>query len=166
MRTDLLDPAPAAPAPTAAARTAAPPVAARRRRSAEAWTLARFVVAGATGNGAHAVVFLVLGAATALPAAVGNVLATVVSTLVANELHRRFTFRAAGSSAWSTGHGIGGAAAVAGLVLSTLALTGWHRLVPGASDLSGLVVVHVVTALVGASNFLVLRVALRAPGRA
>ncbi|NAZ76249.1 GtrA family protein, partial [Kineococcus sp. T13] len=142
-----------------------PPPAPWRRRSAEAWTLGRFVLAGAAGNGAHAVVFLVLGAATALPAAVGNVLATVVSTLVANELHRRFTFRAAGSGAWATGHGIGGAAAVAGLVLSTLALTGWHSLVPGASDLSGLVVVHVVTALVGTTNFLLLRVALRAPAR-
>ncbi|WP_432482679.1 GtrA family protein [Kineococcus esterisolvens] len=153
-----------APAPTSPERTpSAPCVPAAPRRAPGGRALPRFVLAGLAGNAAHAVVFLLLGAWAPLPVAAVNVSATVVSTLVANELHRRFTFRAAPGTPWFAGHGVGGAAAVAGLVLSTSALTAWHHLVPGAGDLSGLLVVHVVTGLVGLVNFLVLRSVLRSP---
>ncbi|WP_337059727.1 GtrA family protein [Kineococcus sp. G2] len=135
------------------------------RRAAR--TLPRFVAAGLTGNAAHAVVFLMLGAWTALPVAAVNVSATVVSTLVANEMHRRFTFPGGAGTPWFRGHGVGGAAAVLGVVLSTSALTAWHHLVPGASALSGLLLVHAVTGLVGLANFLALRTVLRPrPARA
>ena len=130
------------------------------------WALPRFVLAGLVGNGAHALVFLLLGAATALPVAVVNVLAAVLSTLLTNELHRRFTFRRAVRGSWFKGHGVGGATAVAGLVLSTAAVTAWHHLVPGAGQLGGLLVVHLVTGLVGLGNFVLLRSVLRAPARA
>ena len=133
----------------------------RREQLVQAWTLGRFVVAGLLGNVAHAVVFLLLGALTASPATFNNVVAVVVSTLVANELHRRFTFRGARSTSWFKGHGVGGAAAAVGLVLSTAALSAWHHVVPGASEASALVVVYTVTGLVGLTNFLALRSVLR-----
>ena len=133
----------------------------RREQLVQAWTLGRFVVAGLLGNVAHAVVFLLLGALTASPATFNNVVAVVVSTLVANELHRRFTFRGARSTSWFKGHGLGGAAAAVGLVLSTAALSAWHHVVPGAGAASALAVVHTVTGLVGLTNFLVLRRVLR-----
>lgn len=139
----------------------APPVLARRERVARVWTLGRFVLAGLTGNVAHAAVFLALSAWAVVPVVVVNVVAVVLSTLVTNELHRRFTFPGGRSTAWFKGHGAGGAAAVVGLVLSTAALAAWHHLVPGASGASGLVVVYAVTGLVGLTNFLVLRSLLR-----
>ena len=124
------------------------------------WTLLRFVGAGAAGNAVHAGLFLLL-AATTLPVAAVNVAATVVSTVTTNELHRRFTFTAAAGTPWFRGHGLGGAAALTGLVLSTSALTLWHHLAPGAGAASGLLVVYSVTTAVGLTNFLVLRRALR-----
>ncbi|NAZ85251.1 GtrA family protein [Kineococcus indalonis] len=130
------------------------------------WVLLRFVLAGAVGNGAHALAFLLLGAATALPVAAVNVVAVALSTVLTNELHRRFTFHHGARTSWFKGHGVGGAAAVAGLVLSTAALTAWHHLVPGAGRGSGLLVVYAVTGLVGLSNFVLLRSVLRAPAQA
>ncbi|WP_432534385.1 GtrA family protein [Kineococcus arenarius] len=123
-------------------------------------TLPRFVAAGLTGNLAHAVVFLLLQTCTPIPVAVVNVSAAVFSTLVANEMHRRFTFPGAAGTPWFRGHGVGGAAALLGVVLSTAALAVWHHLVPGASALSGLLLVHAVTGLVGLANFLALRTVL------
>lgn len=133
-------------------------------RLARAGTLGRFVVAGLTGNAAHAAVFLALTAWAVVPVVAVNVVAVVVSTLVANELHRRFTFPGARSTSWFRGHGAGGAAAAVGLVLSTAGLAGWRHLAPDAGEVGGLLVVHAVTGLVGLTNFVVLRSVLRPAG--
>lgn len=138
------------------------PVGATRPRWTPPWTFLRFAGAGAAGNLVHAAVFLLL-TATPSPVAVVNVVATVVSTVTTNELHRRFTFRAA-ATPWFRGHGVGGAAAVTGLLLSTSALTLFHQLRPEARALGGLLLVQAVTAVVGLTNFLVLRRALRPTG--
>lgn len=136
--------------------TAPPPRAPRVTSPRPPWTLLRFAGAGAAGNLTHAGVFLLL-AATTVPVALVNVAAVVLSTLVTNELHRRFTFRGAAGTPWWRGHGVGGATALGGLVLSTTALTLWHRWVPGAGPVSGLLVVQSVTALVGLTTFVLLR---------
>ncbi|MCI2237301.1 GtrA family protein [Paenibacillus sp. TRM 82003] len=154
----------AAPAAGADRETGSPLTAPTAPRRSQTRALSRFVVAGLVGNLAHAVVFLLLGAWTPLHVTAVNVSATVVSTLVANEMHRRFTFPGGTGTPWFRGHGVGGAAAVLGLVLSTSALAAWHHLVPGAGALSGLLLVHAVTGLVGLVNFLALRTVLR-PGR-
>ena len=87
-----------------------------------------------------------------------DVLATSICTVVANEMHRRFTFRgASGGGSWTTGHGTGGAAAVLGPLLSSGALTLWQHVVPTAGHLSALIVVQALTAVVGSGDFLVLR---------
>ncbi|WP_369054816.1 GtrA family protein [Kineococcus terrestris] len=138
-----------------------PPV--LRARAARLGTPLRFVGAGLAGNGTHALVFLLLVRFAPVPVAAVNVVAVVLSTVATNELHRRFTFRGGASTAWFKGHGVGGAAALTGLVLSTTALTLWHHLAPGASGASGLAVVYAVTGTVGLVNFLVLRRVLRAP---
>ena len=133
-----------------------------RIRLSEVRALLRFSIAGITASASYGLVFLLIGAVTSAGAHVLNVVATIISTLVANELHRRFSFRGASNASASRGHGIGSANAVAGLVLSTLALAGWHHLVPDAGDTSSIIVVYVVSAVVGLLNFLTLRHALGA----
>ena len=133
-----------------------------RIRLSEVWSLLRFFVAGVTASASYGLVFLLLGAVTPANAHVLNVIATIASTLVANELHRRFSFRGASNASVSRGHGVGGVNAVVGLLLSTLALAGWHHLVPDAGNTSSVVVVYAVNAVVGLFNFLTLRHALGA----
>ena len=155
------------PLPEVARLPMARPVAAgttsqRRPSAADAWALLRFALAGAVASASYGVVFLVLATLTAAGAQLLNLVATVISTLVANELHRRFSFRGAPEGSLARGHGVGGANAVAGLVLSGLALAGWHHLAPHAGPVSDVLVVYAVNAAVGLVNFLVLRHALGA----
>ncbi|WP_448630085.1 GtrA family protein [Cellulomonas soli] len=119
--------------------------------------LVRFVVVGLAANGSYGLVFLLVGNLTHRGPALLHVLATAVSTLVANEMHRRFTFAHAPKRSWLRGHGVGTATALVGFLATSAALSWWHVVAPGASHVSSVLVVYTTTAAVGLGNFLTLR---------
>ena len=120
-------------------------------------TLVRFLAAGATTSLCYGLVFLLLSAATDISDWVLNLVATVVSTVLSSELHRRFTFKATRQVPVSVGQGVGGAMAVVGLIVNSLVLAAWNHLAPDAGDLSTLAVLYSATGLVGLANFTTLR---------
>jgi putative flippase GtrA len=124
--------------------------------------LVRFVVAGLTSSASYAVVFLVMARVLAAGAIASNIAATLFSTVLANELHRRFSFRGAVAATMPRAQGAGAVMAALGLAASTLALAAWHRVAPEAGAASSLVVVYAVTAAVGLANFLAMRTVLGA----
>ena len=134
-----------------------PAVAARVRASRE---LVRFVAVGLAASVSYALVFLVVGRVPRLGDHVSNLVATIASTVLANELHRRFTFRGAAGASVARSQGTGAVTAAVGLAASTMALAGWHRIAPDAGSLSSIVVVYLVTGIVGLANFVALRTAL------
>lgn len=135
-------------------------------RATELRSLVRFAGVGLAANGSYGLVFLVLGEVLRPGAAVLHVLSTAVSTVVANEMHRRFTFAHGERRSWVRGHGVGTAAAAVGFVATSLALSWWHVVAPGASHVSSVLVVYATTAAVGLGNFLALRRTLGAARRA
>ncbi|GAA3803851.1 hypothetical protein CSO01_02200 [Cellulomonas soli] len=135
-------------------------------RAADARAFARFAVVGLAANGSYGLVFLLVGDLTHRGPAFLHVLATAVSTLVANEMHRRFTFAHATKRSWVRGHGVGTMTALAGFLATSAALSWWHVIAPGASHLSSVLVVYATTAAVGLGNFLALRRTLGARGTA
>ncbi len=131
----------------------------------ELTTFVRFVATGITASVSYGLLFLAVGTLTDAPDLLINLLATVVSTILSNELQRRFTFRAAGRDSIVRGQSAGTGIAVIGLLVNSLALAAWNLLVPGAGDGSTLVLVYCVNGVVGLANFLVLRRVLGRPAR-
>ncbi|MGW5571862.1 GtrA family protein [Nocardia thailandica] len=145
--------APARPVVAVPARPAAP-----SRRSLPGdhplAQLARFALVGGASNLAYLLCFLACAGCGSLAA---NVAGSIVSTAIANELHRRLTFRAAGRVGWCTAQWEGGGLALAGLLVSTAALAGLTAVAPGLGEPARAGAVLVVTALVGGARFLALR---------
>src|SRR3954454_8828751 len=79
----------------------------------------RFVTVGVTSSLVYFGLFLALHGLGTVPA---NVVAFVVSSVLANELHRRITFHAGGRVGWLAAQGEAGGLAVAGLAATSLAL--------------------------------------------
>jgi putative flippase GtrA len=127
--------------------------------------LARFVTMGLTANLVFAATFLAVGSATGAHDQVRNLLATITSTVVANELHRRYSFHAEGRVSWLRGQAAGGMSALLGLAATSIALAAWHWWAPDAGSASSLAVVYLVNTLCGLANFATLRWAMaeRAP---
>ena len=123
--------------------------------------LLRFVLVGGSANVVYVLAFwLLAGSGSQLANAVGS----LASTMVANELHRRFTFHARSTVRWYTAQWEGGGLAVAGLALTSLALVALGQLVDQPSTAIESAMIVSVTCLVGLVRFLVLRVWFR-PGR-
>src|SRR5687768_16444576 len=80
---------------------------------------ARFVGVGVLTTGVYFVVFLALRSLGAQPA---NLVGAVLSSMLANELHRRLTFRAEDRVTWLTAQWEGGGLAIVGLVGTSAAL--------------------------------------------
>ncbi|WP_433673320.1 GtrA family protein [Nocardia sp. CA-136227] len=116
--------------------------------------LIRFAVVGGVSNIAYVLMFMAVNGSGAL---VANIAGSVVSTAIANELHRRLTFRAAGRVGWFSAQWEGGGLAAVGLVISTAALAGLDFWAPGLGELSQATAVLVVMAAVGGMRFLALR---------
>ncbi len=130
-----------------------PVVTALLRSSAVPAQFARFVLAGGTANLAYAASFLLLAD---LGTQAANVVGSLASAAVANELHRRLTFRAGARVGWRTAQLQGGATAGAGLAASSAALA----LLESATDAGGLtalVVAAAVSGAVGLARFVLLR---------
>jgi hypothetical protein len=82
----------------------------------------RFVTVGVSSSVVYFGLFLVLRGLGAVPA---NVVAFVVSSALANELHRRLTFHAGERVSWLTAQWEGGGMALVGMVATALALAWW-----------------------------------------
>jgi len=115
---------------------------------------ARFVLVGGSANVVYVGLFLLLGD---LGDQGANLAGVVVSTALANELHRRLTFRAGDRAGWVAAQWAGGGLAVTGLVASstTLALLdGWTT---SAGPLASVLAVCAVNGAVGLARFAGLR---------
>ncbi|WP_420033406.1 GtrA family protein [Streptomyces sp. cg28] len=124
---------------------------------------ARFTVCG--GGVGVASSFAVAVVADRLPWALANALVTVVSTLLATELHARFTFGAGGRASWSQHVQSAGSAAGA-YAVTCLAVIGLRHLVDAPSAVLEQVVYLSASALTGVARFAVLRLVTFARDRA
>jgi putative flippase GtrA len=115
---------------------------------------ARFVLVGASTTLVYALLFAALERLGYLPA---HVAATAVSTLLANEMHRRLTFHAGERVHWLTAQLEAGGVTVIGLLLTSTALGVLNSLVPDAGVPAQVALVVAVTGLVGLMRFIALR---------
>jgi len=115
---------------------------------------ARFVLVGVSTTLVYALLFTALQRFGYLTA---HVAATAVSTLLANEMHRRLTFHAGERVHWLTAQLEAGGVSVIGLLLTTTSLGVLNTLVPDASVITQVTLVVAVTGLVGLMRFIALR---------
>ncbi len=116
--------------------------------------LIRFALVGGSSNIAYVLLFMATNGVSPL---VANVAGSIVSTVIANEMHRQLTFRAAGRVGWFTAQWEGGGLALIGLLISTAALAGLGFVAPGLGEIAQAGAVIAVMATVGGLRFLALR---------
>ncbi|WP_435827041.1 GtrA family protein [Nocardia fluminea] len=116
--------------------------------------LIRFALVGGVSNIAYVLLFITVHPSGPL---VANVAGSMVSTVIANELHRRLTFRAGSRVDGFTAQWEGGGLALLGLGISTAALAGLDFLAPDLGQVAQAGAVIAVMATVGGLRFLVLR---------
>ena len=116
------------------------------RPTGDGWLaqFARFAFVGGSSNALYALVFLFL---TGYGSFVANTVGVTVSTVLANELHRRHTFRAADRVHWFAAQWEAG----------SLALALLHLLVPAATGMTQALLVIAASAVIGGLRFLALR---------
>ena len=116
--------------------------------------LVRFALVGGASNVVYGLAFVVLSSHGVLTA---NFLGAILSTALANELHRSITFGASERVGWLSAQLEGGGLALVGLVVSTLAIGAFHSAYPAASALAAGALVVSVSAAIGGLRFLALR---------
>ncbi|WP_419197958.1 GtrA family protein [Nocardia vinacea] len=116
--------------------------------------LIRFALVGGFSNIAYILLFMAMNGFGPL---VANIAGSIVSTVIANELHRQLTFYAAGRVGWFTAQWEGGGLALIGLLISTAALAGLEFWAPGLGEIAQAGAVIAVMAAVGVMRFLALR---------
>lgn len=114
----------------------------------------RYAFVGAVTSALYGLVFFLLDGSGDM---VANVVGMIVSTIAANELHRRLTFHAAGRKAWLPAQVESGGLAVVALVATTVALGVANRVVPTAPWTVEVTLVLAVTGLIGIVKFFALR---------
>ena len=115
---------------------------------------ARFVLVGASSTLVYATLYITLAPVGYLAA---HLVATVASSIMANELHRRLTFRAEDRVHWLTAQAEAGGVSAVGL-LATSAALGWLNETAGSAPiLLQIGLVAAVTAIIGFLRFLALR---------
>ena len=135
-------------------RDASVRLAARLRRDDTFAQFARFVLVGGTSTAFYAALFLALGGYGYLPA---HLVATVASSVLANELHRRLTFRADERVTWLAAQIEAGSVSLLGL-LATSAALGWLDAVAGSAHaIVQITLVATITAVIGVMRFVALR---------
>ncbi|MGY1740799.1 MULTISPECIES: GtrA family protein [unclassified Blastococcus] len=115
---------------------------------------ARFVLVGGSTSALYALLFVVLHGFGEQPA---NWIGSIVTSVLANDMHRRLTFHAGERVSFLTAQVEGGTLSVAGLVSTSLALA-WLTAATDTDDpyvQFGLVVL--VTATIGTLRFIALR---------
>ncbi|MBT2449720.1 hypothetical protein J7F03_22095 [Streptomyces sp. ISL-43] len=123
---------------------------------------ARFVLCG--GGMGVASSFAVTALASWIPWILANALITVVSTLLATELHARFTFGAGGRATWRQ-HVQSAGSATASYALTCGAMLVLHQLVAAPGAVLDQVVYLAASALAGVARFAVLRLVVFARNR-
>lgn len=125
----------------------------------------RFVLVGSASSLVYALLFWSL---EGLGSLLANLVAVVLSSILANDLHRRLTFQAQERVSWLTAQWEGGGVSVVGLVATTLALGWLDRVNVDAGLLVELALVGAVFATIGSLRFVALRwlFVLRKPHRA
>ncbi|WP_067570502.1 GtrA family protein [Nocardia acidivorans] len=116
--------------------------------------LIRFALVGGSSNIAYVLLFMAMNGFGTL---IANVAGSIVSTIIANELHRRLTFQAAARVGWFNAQLEGGGLALIGLLISTAALAALQFWAPGLTSLAQSGAVIVIMAAVGGMRFLALR---------
>ncbi len=153
--------------PAQGAREAVAPLVDRLRLDDVLAQFARFVLVGGSTTLVYALFFFTLGDYGYLAA---HLASTAASTVLANEMHRRLTFRAEDRVSWLAAQWEAGGVTVIGLVATSTAL-GWLDSATGsAHPVLQISVVVTVTALIGILRFVALRWIFRphapAPARA
>ena len=129
-------------------------VSARIRQDDGPAQFARFVLVGAASTVVYAVLYIALEPLGYLSA---HLIATVASSIMANEMHRRLTFRAEHRVHWLTAQVEAGGVSFVGL-LATSAALGWLNETAGSAPVAlQIALVAAVTALIGLMRFLALR---------
>ncbi|MEU7578631.1 hypothetical protein AB0B50_13600 [Streptomyces sp. NPDC041068] len=123
---------------------------------------ARFVLCG--GGVGVLSSFAVAGLGSWIPWAVANALVTVVSTVLATELHARFTF-GSGGRATARQHMQSAGSAAAAYVVTCLAMVALQALVAAPGAVLEQVVYLSASALAGVARFVVLRLVVFARKR-
>jgi putative flippase GtrA len=124
------------------------------RRDDRLGQFARFVLVGGTSTAFYAVLFLSLQGLGYFPA---HLVATVASSVLANDLHRRLTFHAGQRVSWLTAQVEAGGVSFVGLVATSAAL-GWLDSAAGsAHPFLQISLVASVTGLIGLLRFVALR---------
>lgn len=114
----------------------------------------RFVLVGGSSTAFYALLFIGLNGLGYLPA---HLVATVASSLLANELHRRLTFRAEDRVHWLTAQVEAGSVSFVGLVATSAALA-WLEATAAAAPIAVQIgLVATVTAIIGVLRFVALR---------
>ncbi|MFG1795555.1 GtrA family protein [Nocardia sp. NPDC049149] len=116
--------------------------------------LIRFALVGGFSNIAYVLLFLAMHGIGSL---IANVVGSIVSTVIANELHRQLTFHASGRVGWFTAQWEGGGLALVGLAITTAGLAAldvWAPTIGGPAEASAILG---ITAAVGGMRFLALR---------
>ena len=113
----------------------------------------RFVAVGVLSTLVYFGVFLALCSIGQQPA---NLVGNVLSSMLANELHRRLTFRAGGRVSWLTAQVEGGGLAAAGLLATSTALAVLDGVL-GSAWWADLLLIAGVTGAVGLVRFVALR---------
>jgi putative flippase GtrA len=150
-----------------------PPTAAERLGELSAWVrgddgwaqFIRFVLVGGTSTAFYALLYISLSGLGLgyLPA---HLIATVISTILVNETHRRLTFRAEDRVTWWTAQWEAGGVAVVGLVSTSAALTWLDSMAGSAPIWLQISLVATVTAVIGMLRFVALRWIFRPPAPA
>lgn len=123
----------------------------------------RFVLVGGSSTAVYALLFLALEGFGYLGA---HVVATVASSVLANELHRRLTFRADERVGWLAAQVEAGGVSLFGLVTTSVAL-GWLDSAAGTAPAAvQITLVAAVTGLIGLIRFAALRWIFRPTGPA
>jgi putative flippase GtrA len=113
----------------------------------------RFVTVGVASSLVYFGLFLALRGLGAVPA---NVVAFVVSSVLANELHRRVTFHAGGRVGWLTAQSEAGGLAVVGLLATSATLAALDGAL-GTAWWAQLLLIAAVTGAIGLIRFAALR---------
>jgi putative flippase GtrA len=121
----------------------------------------RFVLVGGSSTAVYAALFLTLEWLGYLPA---HIVATVVSSVLANEMHRRLTFRADERVSWLTAQVEAGGVSLFGLVATSVALRWLDATVGTAQPVLQISLVVAVTGLIGLIRFIALRWIFRPTG--
>ena len=130
---------------------------ARMRRDDAFTQLMRFAFVGSVTTALYAALFLVLSRVIGLDYLPAHLISTVITTVLANELHRRLTFHADERVDWFTAQWEAGAVAVIGLLSTSAALTWLDTTSTSVPAVLQIALVVAVTTTIGIVRFIALR---------